>query len=226
MQSRNLQSVGLALVSLIAGVLIGLVGGQVFNISDETVTDVDEQPPTSQTAVADFRAKFNVSASQYTELTYNAMVDEYDDAPDSRLAAERAEAASEDLLDIFKVVYSDEELEDFSDALAAFNSSLDMYVLASKDESASGIAEAESEISEATSALGASLESLTEEELSADDLTDRFNDYTDGLTRAFNAAVAGNYDESYGHLDESRRNSLDISDDLAEAVIIANKDEF
>ena len=226
MQSKSLQSVGLALVSLIAGVLIGAVGGQVFDISDETVTKTDEQQPTSQTAAADFRANLNLSAIKYTELTHSAMVGEYGSTLASQPESERAELASEDLLAVFGVVYSNEELEDLSDALSDFNNGLDIYVLAAKEQSASDTAEAESEISEAVLSLSVSLEELTEEELSKNVLAEKLNDYTDDLTRAFDAAVAENYDESYSHLDESIRKSIAISDDLAEVVIAVNEDEF
>lgn len=226
MQSHNLQSVGLALVSLIAGVLIGAVGGQMFNISDETVTKTTDEAPNAQTPATDFRTQINLVMSQHVETTYDALVSGYEEDAASQLATERAERVNEDVIATLGVVYGDEELNEFNEAWSDYTTSLQNYAAATADQSASDVVDAEDSIDEAASSIGLAIEDLTQENMDEAMVEERFGDYTRDLIRAFDAATAGNFDESYTHLDDANRQLVNLADDLSEAVITARQDQF
>lgn len=222
-QSVKSESIALAVVALLAGVLIGVVGAHSFNITDEAVTKVVRQESATDTPAAEFRASLSTRMVEHVYLTKEAAIASYQDDPsaEQRLASLEANAShvAEDLSVLDSV--AKEDLQRIGDKYAV---TIQAYSSAARQQNQQALRENQQQLDD----LSADLAELIAKDIdtSQNEIEESLHTHTAHMRQILNAYAAGNYNEARQEERNARDHMQQFSKTLAADIVAAKSDEF
>lgn len=227
MHTNNTSAIALALVALLAGIMLGVLGARVLHLPNGATSDVSTRTPATQTAAADFRVAWNrVWLSQH-RLEQNALVAIYEGRGDRA----QAEAALEQLSRESAAILETIEAEDASGQWQALwqqrSDSMVAYAQAAAAEDSQGMESASEELEEHAQQMAEFISGNFEDiEITEDELSEAVSTRHQAVLQAFTAYVAGNYDEAYEQREVAETAAQDLADMVSEALVTARQDMF
>lgn len=223
-QSTSGYSIALAVVALLAGILIGVVGAHSFNITDEIVTeDVKRRTDKAETPAAGLRSSLNTLMVEHVYLSKDALEASYEDGPALEQKTGLLKTNSEELAGALGVLDDDTE-EEFLSLWQEYNDTFMDYAAAAKKEDQSAAVEAEDNLKRLSTELAGLLAERTGME--EDKLQETLDFHTAHMQQVFNASVAGNHEEARQGQELARDNMKELSDDMSAAIVAKRPDKF
>lgn len=226
MERSYLQSVGLAIVALAAGLLVGAVGMHIFQIDDERVIETEPDPDTA-TAAAELRVQMNRAwGSTHYELA-RTMRSVHEIRPDTEVAEQSLADRNTDMASTLESVYAGEDsLDAAATSWEDYTTAWSEYAALEDGENGEQLNDAETAIESAALDYVESMADLTEDTLSAEALGEDLLDYNDSMQRSHDAWVAGNYEEADRSFYEAREQLLALVDTKAQAIVEHREEDF
>lgn len=222
-QSMKAQSVALAVVALLAGILIGVVGAHSFNITDEAVTEVVRQENPSDTPAARLRATLNTRMVEHIYLAETAAVASYQNDPS---AEQRATALHDNAgqlaaeLSVLENV-TREDLERIGNQHA---DALHGYAAAARQQDQDAMRQHQQQLDTLTGELAGAIApdlAMTEQ-----DLKQSLDTHVQHMQRILSARAAGNYEEARKEQGRAREHMYQLSNELAADIVSTYPDRF
>lgn len=222
-QSSRGQSIALAVVALLAGILIGVVGAHSFNITDETVTTITQEEPASQTPSAELRAALDAHMAAHVYLTKEAMIAVYEDTPAAPQRLEAMEANATELADALSVI-DNVDAEEMAEPREQRLEAVRAYAVAAREQDQESMREAREQL-EVLSAETARL--LSQElDVSQDELEDDLTTHVAHMEQILNAYVAENYQEVRREELRAREHMQELSKKLSADIVTTYSERF
>lgn len=224
-QSTSGHSIALAVVALLAGILIGVVGAHSFNITDEIVTEDVKRRSTDMTGTpaAGLRSSLNTLMVEHIYLNKDALLEAYEDGPALEQKTELLKTNSEELAATLGVLGDDTE-EEFLTLWQEYNNTFMEYAVAAKEKDQTAAVEAENKLENQNAEL---VEFLSERTgMKEDKLEEALGFHTAHMQQVFNASVADNNEEARQGQELARDNMKQLSDDMSAAIVDKHTDKF
>ena len=222
-QPMKAQSIALATVTLLAGVLIGVVGTHSFQMSDEAVTDVTRQQSATDTPAAQLRASLNTRMVEHVYLTEMAVAAAYrkDRSLSQRFTA--LEKNADQLAAELGVLdnTSQEELRQLGQQQV---SALRGYAVAARRQNPGAMRRHRQQLGEFTNQLAGVISQ--DLDMSKQHLKQSLQTHIKYMERILNARAAGNYREARKQRKQAKTHMQQLSNELAAAISSAYPEEF
>lgn len=218
------QSIALAVVALLAGVMIGIVGASVFNVEDTAVTQVTDEQAETTKAAADLRTSLNRYMVEHVGLSATAVKSIHDNDSDADAAREALDANVEELAAVLASVHNDQTEEDVLALWQSFADSLEEYAAAVRDNEQAAMEQAESNMDSNIDEAVTLLSETTG--LPSEDLNDDLEQYLASMTQVVSSHAAGNHTESYRVQRQAVADMAELADQLSIAIVEQNPDQF
>lgn len=219
MGSKNSQgqSIALAIVALLAGVLIGIVGASAFNLEDQAVTNTDSVDTTDVSdAESDLRVTLNRLLTEHVDLAAPALRNAFDGSDDTEASVAALDENSVELAAAIGSVYGEDAEESFLELWRQHIGFFTDYVVAAKEGDQAGMEQAEKDLAgyvDQSSTFLSEATGIPEEEL-----TESLNEHVDQVVNVANSYAGGNYEESYREQREATHHMGATADALSGAI--------
>lgn len=222
-QSMKAQSIALATVTLLAGVLIGVVGTHSFQISDEAVGDVTRQQSATDTPAAKLRASLNTRMVEHVYLTEMAVAAAYRKDPFLSQRFTALEKNANQLAAELGVLEgtSQEELRQLGQQQV---SALRGYAVAARRQNPGDMRRHRQQLSEFTNQLAGVISQ--DLDMSKQHLQQSLQTHIKYMERILNARAAGNYQEARKQRKQAKTHIQQLSNELAAGISSAYPEEF
>jgi hypothetical protein len=222
-QFMKAQSIALATVTLLAGVLIGVVGTHSFQVSDEAVSDVTRQQSATDTPAAKLRASLNTRMVEHVYLTEMAVAAAYRKDPSLSQRFTALEKNADQLAAESGILEgtSQEELRQLGQQQV---SALRGYAVAARRQNPGDMRRHRQQLSEFTNQLAGVISQ--DLDMSKQHLKQSLQTHIKYMERILNARAAGNYQEARKQRKQAKTHMQQLSDELAADISSAYPEEF
>lgn len=225
--ANNTSAIALALVALLAGVMLGVLGARVLHLPNGATTDASTGAVTTQTAAADFRVAWNRLWLSQHRLEQNALVSIYEDRDDRAQTKAALEQVATESAAILETVEEEAVVEEWETLWGQRSDSMVAYAQAAAVEDAQGMETASQELEEHADQMAEFITSNFEgAEVSQEELIEASRSRHEAAIQAFNAYGAGNYEEAYEQREAATTAAEDLADLVSEALVSARPDMF
>lgn len=218
-------SIALAVVALFAGILIGIVAAGVYGVDDEVVSTKDETVGISE-AQSRYNATLKTNLQAHVLLGMTSLQSIYEERDSAEFARTAFAENAEDIAATFGAVLGDEVEEELSQHIGEYVDALNALAEASREGDASDVADAEEALDETAGQVASYLGEIIDEEGGGVSFGDSLLEHNQNILGAFNAYVAGNFEESYRLQSQAAAHLRLFSDQVAEAVAEAYPGRF
>lgn len=219
------QSIALAVVALLAGVLIGIVSASAFNMNDRPVTDMgNNNQAESSVAESDLRVTMNRLLTEHVDLAAPALRNVFDESADTEASVAALDENSVELAAAIGSVYGEDAEESFLELWRQHVGFFADYVVAAREGDQAGMQQAEKDLAgyvEESSSFLSEATALPKEAL-AEGLTEHVNQ----VVTIANSYAAGNYEESYRVQREASQHIGMTADTLSDGIVDKFPEKF
>ncbi|MBM7578020.1 copper amine oxidase [Jeotgalibacillus terrae] len=181
---------------------------------------------TAITPASDLRSTLDQLLSEHYVLAVNAMVKDYNDAPDEEQAYAALNQNALDMTPAIESIYGAEGAQQFEEIFVNHNDYSPDFVEAAKSDDADMRAAAEAEVEEFTNEFGAFLATATEGNLPEAAAVEVLTAHEQDVISAFDSYVEGDYEAYFTHFMEGYDRMFDISKALSVAIVTQMPDNF
>lgn len=227
MDSKNskAQSIALAIVALLAGILIGIVGASAFNMEDKAVTDIESTESTETSdAESDLRVTMNRLLTEHVDLAAPALRNVFDGSDDAEASVAALDENSVELAAAIGSVYGQDAEENFLELWRQHIGFFTDYVTAVKEGNQAGMQQAEKDLDGYVDQSSAFLNEATG--LPKEALADSLNEHVEQVITIANSYAGGNYEESYKAQREATHHMSVTADTLSDAIVEKHPEKF
>lgn len=217
------QSIALAVIALLAGILVGVVGTHFFNISDETVTQVAGQKPTTDGPAAELRASLDTRLIEHAYLTQEAMVAEYENDPSAEQRFAALNTNTQELVKILGVLEGVDENNSVELAEEHVNY-VRTYADAVREQDQETVRQTRDQLDTFTAVTADTL--AAELDMPRDEVQESLDAHVAHMQRALDAHAAENYSEAYKIRREARSQMRQLSARLAAGIVDAYPEQY
>ncbi|BAC14618.1 hypothetical protein [Oceanobacillus iheyensis HTE831] len=193
-------------------------------ISDQFPEDFDNTK--AATPAGDLRADLGHLLSEHAGLAVVAMQNGSDGAPDFDAAANALTSNTEDLSKAISSVYGDEAGQAFEEMWSEHIGYFVDYVNATAEEDEAAKEEALNNLENYRDEFSGFMEEATEGNVQADGLAEGLQMHVEQLIGAFDAYVAGDYEEAYSQAREAYGHMYGAAESLSSGIVMQHPDMF
>ncbi|MEX0748721.1 MAG: hypothetical protein WD467_03610 [Candidatus Saccharimonadales bacterium] len=214
-------SVALAVVALLAGILIGIVGSGAYEVDDPI--DTDGTGEISATAVS-LRTALHDQWVELSGLNATMLTNVYTEQADSAAVRDSVSESSAELGGLLATYYGEEVAADFTTAWSEYTDQLQVYAVAAREDEAVNLRSGEVALAEAIAAVAEQLSEVTDIERDVWDKS--ITEYGDHLVQFLTSFAAANYSEAYMARREAATAAAALADMLSDATLERYPDQF
>jgi hypothetical protein len=185
-----------------------------------------EAEPTVVTPASDLRATLDQLLSEHFVLAVDAMVKDYNDAPDEKQAYDALNQNALDMTPAIASIYGEEGAKKFQEIFAGHLDYSDDFVEAAQSGDEEARKAAEAEVTEFVNEFSAFLSTATEGNLPEDAAKKVLAAHEEDVIEAFDSYVAEDYKAYYTNFIDGYDRMYDISKALSGAVVTQMPDKF
>jgi hypothetical protein len=182
--------------------------------------------PTSITPASDLRSTLDQLLSEHYVLAVNAMVKDYNDAPDEKIAYEALNQNALDMTPAIASIYGEEGAEKFEEIFAGHNDYSADFVEAAKSDDQEARKAAEAEVKEFVNEFSAFLSTATEGNLPEEVAQKVLKAHEQDVIETFDSYVEEDYKAYFTNFSEGYDRMFDISKALSGAIVTQMPDKF
>ncbi|MCP3740519.1 copper amine oxidase [Rossellomorea sp. BNER] len=184
------------------------------------------ETPTAVTPASDLRSTLDQLLSEHYVLTVNAMVKDYNDAPDEEQALKALDQNAADMTPAIASIYGDEGAKEFERIFREHNDYSVDFVKAAQSEDKEARKAAEKEVEEFVNEFSSFLSTATEGNLPKDAAEKVIRAHEQDVLEAFDHYVAGDYKAYFTNFREGYDRMYEISKALSTAIVTQMPDKF
>ncbi len=217
------QSIALAVVALLAGILVGVVGAHFFNISDETVTKGAKQETATNTAAAELRSSLDTRFVEHVYLTQEAMAAAYENDPSAEQRFTALETNTQELATTLGVLESVNE-ENSAEIGEEYANHVRTYAVALREQDQETIRQTQDQLDALSEVIAGALSE--ELDISEDELKEMLDTHISQMQQIFNAHTAENYKEAYETRQKARSHVQQLSQRLSAQIVDTYPEQY
>ncbi|MGF2614846.1 copper amine oxidase [Rossellomorea vietnamensis] len=185
-----------------------------------------EETPTVVTPASDLRTTLDQLLSEHFVLAVDAMVKDYNDAPDEKQAYDALNQNALDMTPAIASVYGEEGAQKFQEIFAGHLEYSDAFVEAAQSGDEEARKAAEAEVTEFVNEFSAFLSTATEGNLPEDAAKEVLAAHEEDVIEAFDSYVEEDYKGYYENYNEGYDRMFTISKALSGAIVTQMPEKF
>ncbi|MCM2589900.1 copper amine oxidase [Rossellomorea marisflavi] len=184
------------------------------------------EQPTAVTPASDLRSTLDQLLSEHFVLAVDAMVKDYNDAPDEKQAMKALDDNAKDMTPAIESIYGEEGAKEFERIFRGHNAYSEDFVKAAQSGDEDARMAAEKEVDEFVEEFSTFLSTATEENLPKDAAAEVLKAHEEDVLNAFDAYVEEDYKGYFSSFREGYDRMFDISKALSTAIVTQMPDKF
>lgn len=215
-------AVALAVVALIAGILIGIVGAGVYDLED--TNDSESRSETISSSEVEFLTTLQERMLGVVDLSRAWQQSTYDERGDSATLKASWEEARDELNEILGAYLPEDDASSITDTLSEYQAQVIEYVRAAREDEVEALTVAETAMEEAQNELALVIAEIAGEDEAI--WQERTGDLHEHILQALTSYVAGNFEESYRAARAARSTAAELAHELTQVIIDTHPERF